>query len=82
MSIANDYLDLIQRIGGRLEIPPVRAIHIAPFEADPEKSSKFGAMILTDDTVGLTQETGSETIFRTIHHRLLKSSLTRIYGKP
>ena len=54
MSIANDYLDLIQRIGGLLDIPPVRAIHIAPFEADPEKSSKFGAMILTDGTVGLT----------------------------
>lgn len=54
MSIANDYLDLMQRIGGLLHIPPVRAIHIAPFEADPEKSSKFGAMILTDGTVGLT----------------------------
>ena len=54
MSIANDYLDLIQRIGGLLDIPPVRAIHIAPFEADPEKGSKFGAMILTDGTVGLT----------------------------
>jgi hypothetical protein len=54
MSIANDYLDMIQRIGGLLDIPPVRAIHIAPFEADPEKSSKFGAMILTDGTVGLT----------------------------
>jgi uncharacterized protein (DUF4213/DUF364 family) len=54
MSIANDYLDLMQRIGGLLDIPPVRAIHIAPFEADPEKSSKFGAMILTDGTVGLT----------------------------
>jgi uncharacterized protein (DUF4213/DUF364 family) len=54
MSIANDYLDMIQRIGGLLDIPPVRSIHIAPFEADPEKSSKFGAMILTDGTVGLT----------------------------
>jgi uncharacterized protein (DUF4213/DUF364 family) len=54
MGIASDYLDLIQRIGGLLDIPPVRAIHIAPFEADPEKSSKFGAMILTDGTVGLT----------------------------
>ncbi len=54
MDIANDYLDLIQRVGGLLDIPPVRAIHIAPFEADPEKSSKFGAMILTDGTVGLT----------------------------
>ena len=33
MGIANDYLDLIQRIGGLQDIPPVRAIHIAPFEA-------------------------------------------------
>ena len=54
MGIANDYLDLIQGIGELLDIPPVRAIHIAPFEADPEKSSKFGAMVLTDGTVGLT----------------------------
>jgi uncharacterized protein (DUF4213/DUF364 family) len=54
MGIANDYLDLIQRIGGILDVPPVRSIHFAPFEADPEKSSKFGAMILTDGTVGLT----------------------------
>ncbi|MEE8594099.1 MAG: DUF364 domain-containing protein [Candidatus Bipolaricaulota bacterium] len=54
MGIANDYLDLIRRIGELLDIPPVRAIHIAPFEADPEKSSKFGAMVLTDGTVGLT----------------------------
>jgi len=54
MGIANDYLDLIERIGRLLDIPPVQAIHIAPFEADPEKSSKFGAMILTDGTVGLT----------------------------
>ena len=54
MSIATDYLDLIHRIGGILDVPPVRSIHIAPFEAGPEKSSKFGAMILTDGTVGLT----------------------------
>jgi uncharacterized protein (DUF4213/DUF364 family) len=54
MGIANDYLDLIHRIGGILDVPPVQAIHIAPFEADPQKSSKFGALVLTDGTVGLT----------------------------
>ncbi len=54
MGVTNDYLSLIQRVGGRLDIPPVRAIHVAPFEPDPEKSSKFGAMVLTDGTVGLT----------------------------
>jgi uncharacterized protein (DUF4213/DUF364 family) len=54
MGITNDYLGLIQRVGRRLDIPPVRAIHVAPFEPDPEKSSKFGAMVLTDGTVGLT----------------------------
>ena len=54
MGIASDYLDLIERIGRLLDIPLVQAMHIAPFEADPEKSSKFGAMILTDGTVGLT----------------------------
>ena len=54
MGIANDYLQLIQTIGAKLQIPPVREIHIAPFEPDPTKSSKFGALVLTDGTVGLT----------------------------
>ncbi len=54
MGIASDYLQLIQIIGAKLQIPAVQEIYIAPFESDPKKSSKFGAMVLTDGTVGLT----------------------------
>jgi uncharacterized protein (DUF4213/DUF364 family) len=54
MSIANDYLQLMQTIGAKLPIPPVREIHIAPFQPDPVKNSKFGALVLADGTVGLT----------------------------
>lgn len=54
MGIADDYLKLIHAISEQLRIPRVRAIHIAPFAADQEKSSKFGAMVLVDGTVGLT----------------------------
>ena len=54
MGIANDYLQLMQTIGSKLEIPPVQEIHIAPFDPDREKSSKFGALVLADGTVGLT----------------------------
>jgi uncharacterized protein (DUF4213/DUF364 family) len=54
MTIASDYLQLMQTIGEKLQIPSVREIHIAPFESDPVKNSKFGALVLTDGTVGLT----------------------------
>lgn len=54
MTIATDYLQLIQTIGTKLEIPPVREIHIAPFNPEPIKNSKFGALVLADGTVGLT----------------------------
>tara|TARA_B100002003_G_scaffold251813_1_gene297789 strand:+ start:8732 stop:9646 length:915 start_codon:yes stop_codon:yes gene_type:complete len=53
-SIARDYLQLIDSIGQRLDIPPVKSIHIAPFETDPRKNSKFGAMVLGDGTTGIT----------------------------
>ncbi len=54
MSIASDYLQLMDTVGQRLDIPPIKAVHIAPFEADPQKSSKFGAMVLSDGTTGIT----------------------------
>jgi uncharacterized protein (DUF4213/DUF364 family) len=54
MTISSDYLQLMQSIGAKLEIPPVQEIHIAPFDPDREKSSKFGALVLADGTVGLT----------------------------
>lgn len=54
MTIATDYLQLVQTIGTKLEIPPVREIHIAAFNPEPIKNSKFGALELADGTVGLT----------------------------
>ncbi len=54
MTIASDYLQLMQTIGEKLQIPPVREIHIAPFNPEPIKNSKFGALVLGDGTVGLT----------------------------
>ena len=54
MTIASDYLQLMQTIGAKLPIPPVREIHFAPFNPEPIKNSKFGALVLADGTVGLT----------------------------
>ena len=54
MAIASDYSQLMQSIDAKLPIPPVRDICIAPFESDPAKSSKFGALVLADGTVGRT----------------------------
>ncbi len=54
MTIASDYLQLMQAIGAKLPIPRVQDIHIAAYDPDPVKNSKFGALILADGTVGLT----------------------------
>lgn len=54
MTIASDYLSLVHSIDARLQLPAVKEIYIAPYHADPVKSSKFGAMVLADGTVGLT----------------------------
>ena len=53
-SIASDYLHLMDTIGQRLDIPPIKSVHVAPFEADPRKNSKFGALVLNDGTTGIT----------------------------
>jgi len=53
MTIADDYLGIIARIAESVVLPPIREIHVAPHREDPEKTSKFGAMVL-DDTVGPT----------------------------
>jgi len=62
-SIASDYVQLMDTIGRRLDVPRISSIHIAPFEADPRKSGKFGAMVLSDGTVGLTY-TGLDDVLR------------------
>ena len=74
MGIANDYLQLMQTIGAKLQIPPVQEICIAPFEPEPEKSSKFGALVLADGTVGLTY-TGLDDDLRVLQDRSKYESL-------
>jgi uncharacterized protein (DUF4213/DUF364 family) len=54
LTIADDYLGIIARIAESVVLPPIRKIHVAPHQEDPGKTSKFGAMVLDDDTVGLT----------------------------
>ncbi len=54
MTIASDYLQLVQTIDAKLELPSIREIHIAAYDPDPVKNSKFGALILSEGTVGLT----------------------------
>ena len=54
MTIASEFLQLMERIEQTCELPVVRAIHIASGDDFPDKSSKFGALVLDDNTVGLT----------------------------
>lgn len=54
MSIADDYLSIADRVAHCLPLPAVRAIHVAGEQGQSGKSSKFGAMMLEDDTAGLT----------------------------
>ena len=78
MGIASDYLQLMQTIGAQLVIPPVLDIYIAPFDPDPKKSSKFGALVLADGTVGLTY-TGLGDDLRVLQDQSLYESLL---GEP
>ena len=54
MTIADEFLQLMEKIGKTCKLPAVREIHIASGDGSPDKSSKFGALVLDDDTVGLT----------------------------
>lgn len=54
MSIADDYLELVETIGAALVLPPVQAIHIGTSPPSLESGNKFAAMALADGTVGLT----------------------------
>ncbi|MAG31292.1 MAG: hypothetical protein CL908_10445 [Deltaproteobacteria bacterium] len=53
-SIASDYLQLVEAIGQRLDVPKIKSVHVAPFDPDPRNNSKFGAIVLSDGTVGIT----------------------------
>jgi len=54
MGIAAEYLQLMEHVAQRLTLPMIQSVHIAEYQHDPDKSSKFGALVLTDGTVGLT----------------------------
>jgi len=54
MSIAADYLAIIDKVASAVRLPVIREIHVASVSSQSGKSSKFGAMILENDTVGLT----------------------------
>ena len=54
MTITNDFLGMVERIGRKVTLPSIREIHVAPNDCESQPSSKFGAMVLADDTVGLT----------------------------
>jgi uncharacterized protein (DUF4213/DUF364 family) len=54
MTIASDYLGIVARISKSVVLPSIRSIHVASDRAKPDKSSKFGAMVLDDHSVGLT----------------------------
>jgi uncharacterized protein (DUF4213/DUF364 family) len=74
MDIAAEYLQLVEKVGQRLPLPNVQSVHIARYEEDPDKSSKFGALILTDGTVGLTY-TGLDGALRELQDARLSEPL-------
>ena len=54
MTITSDFLDMVERIGRKIALPPVREIYVARNDSESQPSSKFGAIVLADETVGLT----------------------------
>lgn len=54
MNIAEEYLALVRRISDQVQLPVIKEILVATEPGQSGKSSKFGALVLEDDTVGLT----------------------------
>ncbi len=50
--VVRDYLRLVDRVAGRLALPPVRALHLPP-EAGAGKGAEFCALELDDGSLGL-----------------------------
>lgn len=72
MSVANDYLELTAAVGEHLTVPPVQSIHVAS-PSDPGQSSKFGALVLTDNTVGLAYTALGDALTALQDHSLIES---------
>ncbi len=51
---ADQYLQIAEQIALTIQLPVVKAIHIDTEPGNPNKSSKFGALVLEDNSVGLT----------------------------
>ncbi|MGI9318167.1 MAG: Rossmann-like domain-containing protein [bacterium] len=54
MNIAEDFLEIVEAISKLVQLPVVKEIYVAGEHGQSGKSSKFGAMVLEDGTVGLT----------------------------
>lgn len=54
MTLANDFLEMVDKIAATVDLPAIRSVHVAGYQEQPQKSSKFGALVLEDDSVGVT----------------------------
>jgi len=54
MTLAQDFLNIIDTIAAAIDLPAVKSVHVGPYQNQPQKSSKFGALVLEDDSVGVT----------------------------
>ncbi len=52
--LADEYLEIAKQIADAIQLPAVKEIHINTQSHGSRKSSKFGALVLEDGTVGLT----------------------------
>lgn len=62
MTITSDYLDMVERINTCIQLPPIRDVHIGHYDNTTQGNSKFGAIVLADDTVGLTYVAFGDTL--------------------
>lgn len=52
-SIAEELLAIVDTVGHRISLPPVKQVWLPPTRDRPEKSAEFGAVVLADDSVGV-----------------------------
>jgi uncharacterized protein (DUF4213/DUF364 family) len=52
--LADDYLKIVKQVADAVELPAVSGVYFNLTSCDARKSSKFGALVLEDGTVGLT----------------------------
>lgn len=52
MSISTDVLAMVEEVSRRVEIPPVRHLHIPPLKRNPSMDAEFGLIALEDGSAG------------------------------